>query len=164
MTIRGLCAGQYEEIEDAETGIVHKYLDVCGHGDELKFDPKDCKVTSGVRDFKEFNSGAQKEVIGKLRIDLVPAEMIEGDAEVLTYGATKYADHNWEKGIPFMTSYSAAMRHLMQWLKGVDIDTESGLKHIEQARLNLGMIVTQLRRGRDDLDDRPSKKVDDESN
>jgi hypothetical protein len=104
--------------------------------------------------FITHTSGAQKDKIDKLRLDLVPPEMILSLGTVLTYGAQKYDDRNWEKGIPYMDSYAASMRHLLQWASGVDIDDESGLQHIEQAALNLLMIATQTRRGRDDLDNR----------
>jgi len=102
-------------------------------------------------------SGALKHLDSKVRMELVPSEMIEALARPLTYGAKKYDSFNWEKGIPYLTSYAAAMRHLLAWRKGVDIDEESGLRHIEQAMLNLGMIVTQTERKRKDLDDRPIK-------
>jgi hypothetical protein len=106
------------------------------------------------KEHTKFTTGARKEIEEKLRVDLVTPEMIEALATVLTYGAKKYADRNWEKGIPYMVSVGAALRHLLQFLKNNDIDEESGLQHIEQAFLNLGMIVTQKRRNRTDLDDR----------
>ena len=37
---------------------------------------------------------------GKLRMDLVPPEAIKAMADVLTSGAAKYGDRNWEKGWP----------------------------------------------------------------
>ena len=36
---------------------------------------------------------------GKLRYDLISAVGMEELAKVYTYGAKKYADHNWRKGI-----------------------------------------------------------------
>ncbi len=113
-------------------------------------------------DFKltDMGTGAKKHLDGKCLLELVPPEMILALGDVLTYGAKKYAARNWEQGIPYMTSYASAMRHLMKWASGEDVDDESGLKHIEQAMLNLGMIVTQARRGRVDLDDRSVKHDD----
>jgi len=110
-------------------------------------------------EFEEMKTGGVKHTVGKNRLDLIPPEMIIGLGEVLTYGTAKYSERNWERGLPFMTSYGAAMRHLMHWAGGIDIDRESGLKHIDMAMINLGMIATQTRRGRRDLDDRPKKKA-----
>jgi hypothetical protein len=105
----------------------------------------------------KLKTGASKHLDGKLRTDLVTPEMIEALARVLTYGADKYEDRNWEKGIPYMTSVGAAMRHLLAFQKGIDTDEESGLYHIDQAFLNLGMVVTFNQRGRKDLDNRTAK-------
>lgn len=103
----------------------------------------------------EWESGAVRHVKDKIRIDLVPPEMILSLATVLTYGSIKYSDRNWEKGFPHMSVYASTMRHLMEWAEGDNVDEESGLQHIEQAMCNLGMIATQMRRHRYDLDDRP---------
>ena len=108
-----------------------------------------------VETFTKKDSGALKDEAGKPMVDLVTPEMITAIAEVLTYGSKKYEPRNWEKGIPYMANYAAAMRHLLQWHAGVDIDEESGLRHIDQAVTNLAMIATQTRRERSDLDDRP---------
>lgn len=105
-------------------------------------------------EFELQSTGALKDTAGKSRIDLVPAESIEALGDVLAYGASKYEDHNWEKGIPFSKTYAAAMRHLLKWHKGIDLDDESGLHHMEHAFTNIMMIVTQIRRDRTDLDDR----------
>ena len=99
-------------------------------------------------------SGALKHLEDKLRLDLIPPECIEAIGSVLSYGAKKYSDRNWEKGIQMSIQYGSALRHLMSWAKGIDIDKESGLHHIDQALTNLAMIATQTRRGRVDLDDR----------
>ena len=106
-------------------------------------------------DFAQLSTGAKKDLQGKSRLDLVPPEMIMGISHVLTYGTYKYAARNWEKGIPFMTSYAAAMRHLLTWASGTDLDEESGLHHLKHALCNLGMIITQIERERLELDDRP---------
>lgn len=104
----------------------------------------------------EFNTGANKELDGKLRMDLITPEMMIGLAKVLDYGTKKYADRNWEKGIPFMTSVASILRHLTAFIQGIDTDEESGLLHIEQVMTNAGFIVTQMHRGRIDLDNRPN--------
>ena len=48
----------------------------------------------------------------KPRMDLIPPETVEALAAVLTYGAKKYEDRNWEKGMSWGRVYGALMRHL----------------------------------------------------
>jgi hypothetical protein len=88
------------------------------------------------------NTG-NKEYGGKLRYDLVPPIASRSDAEVFTYGAGKYGDRNWEKGIDPEFMYAAAMRHIMAWRTGNSIDEESGIHHLAHARVNLAMIMAQ---------------------
>jgi hypothetical protein len=41
------------------------------------------------------SSGATKTDTGKIRFDLLPGHLVEPIAKVMTYGAEKYAPHNW---------------------------------------------------------------------
>lgn len=111
-------------------------------------------VSSSV--FHTAESGAMKDLGIKPRVDLIPSEMIEGLAEVLTYGATKYSDNNWRKGLNNSVHYAAAMRHLLKYWQGIDLDDESGIHHLKHAMTNLGMLVTNI--NRPELDDRYKDK------
>ena len=84
---------------------------------------------------------------GKLRMDLITPEMEEVLADILTYGTIKYEDRNWEKGIKYHRVYGALRRHLLAWLKGEEIDKESGRSHLDHALCNLAFLVTYERRG-----------------
>ncbi len=106
----------------------------------------------------EFSTGGQKDLKGKLRTDLIPPEAEIALAEVLTFGASKYQDRNWEKGIPFMSLYGATKRHLLAWVQGDTFDKESGMNHLKHALCDLAFLVTFSERGREDLDDRPVKE------
>lgn len=53
--------------------------------------------------------------------------------KVLQFGATKYGERNWEKGIHYSRLYSAAIRHLNAWFEGEDSDKETGLSHLAHA-------------------------------
>lgn len=91
---------------------------------------------------------------GKTRMDLITPEMLRALADPLTFGASKYSDNNWRKGIAYSRVLGAAMRHLTLWTEGVNIDEESGLNHLDQAMLNLGFLATFEREGRgEELDD-----------
>jgi hypothetical protein len=101
------------------------------------------------------STGAQKEIVGKLRYDLVPVEFEDELAKVYTEGAKKYSDRNWEKGLLFMKHhYAAARRHMAKWVKGIDLDDETNTHHLANAAWHLAAIITLSARGRTDLDDR----------
>ena len=95
---------------------------------------------------------AQKFDEGKLPIHLVPSAAVEGVARVLAYGAKKYAAHNFRKGMKWSRLYSAAMRHLLAWNAGQDLDPESRLPHLEHAACCLAMLLDadRLGHGEDD--------------
>ena len=69
----------------------------------------------------------------KLRMELLPVRPIEDIASVLTLGAKKYDDRNWEQGFDYTRTYGALQRHLHAWYKGEDIDPETGLSHLAHA-------------------------------
>ncbi len=95
----------------------------------------------------------------KPRMDLLTWEALKGLGNVMGFGATKYGDHNWRKGIKFSRIYAAALRHLLASLAGEDLDPESGLDHID----HLGacwMFLSTLKKTRPDLDDRFKNGLD----
>lgn len=69
----------------------------------------------------------------KRRDDLFPVDAFQSISEVLTFGAKKYADRNWEKGMKWGRLYRAALGHLMEWWKGNDLDPETNLPHLAHA-------------------------------
>jgi hypothetical protein len=93
---------------------------------------------------------------GKLRLDLIPAEATEGIGLVLTFGAQKYAAHNWRKGIEYSRIIGAIKRHLLEIEKGNDIDEESGLLHIDHISCNAAFLQTFMRQPKkySEFDDR----------
>jgi hypothetical protein len=88
----------------------------------------------------------------KPRMDLLDAHAIEQLALVLTFGAQKYAAHNWRKGLSKSRLIAAALRHLFAYLRGEDRDPESGLSHVAHA-MCCCMFLLGLEH-RVDLDDR----------
>lgn len=89
----------------------------------------------------------------KPRMDLISSIWIKGVAEVLTFGARKYAAHNWRKGIVQSRLLGAGLRHLFAFLQGEDFDPETGLCHLDHASCCL-MFARELWETRPDLDDR----------
>lgn len=100
----------------------------------------------------EINAGVKHDA-GKPMMELLSASWVEGVAKVLTLGAKKYASHNWRKGILQSRLLGAAFRHLFAYLRGEDLDPETGLSHLYHASCEL-MFAAELRETRPDLDDR----------
>lgn len=90
---------------------------------------------------------------GKIRLDLVPPSLLSAVGRVLTFGAAKYGDHNWQKGIAHSRLYAAAQRHMVAYWSGKDIDEESGLLALDHTLCDLAML-RELIVTRPDLDDR----------
>jgi hypothetical protein len=83
------------------------------------------KSSSGVR----FNNG-------KLRWSLVHFKSLEPMVRVLEFGAAKYDDHNWKKGLPSKEILESMQRHLAALIDGETHDKESGLSHIGHIQCN----------------------------
>jgi hypothetical protein len=69
----------------------------------------------------------------KPRLELLSVPALTATAQVMTYGALKYAPHNWRKGFQWSRLYSAALRHLLAHMSGEDKDPETGLSHLSHA-------------------------------
>lgn len=74
--------------------------------------------------------GAIKHDQAKPSMQLLPTASLQAIAEVLDFGAKKYAAHNWRKGMDWSRLLGAAMRHLTSFNDGEDKDPESGLSHL----------------------------------
>jgi len=88
-------------------------------------------------------------------MDLIPPEAIWALAEVLTYGAAKYEDRNWEKGMAWSRPYAALMRHMLAWWGGEDKDPETRYSHLWHALCCVVFLVTYEEWGMTEFDDRP---------
>lgn len=88
------------------------------------------------------NMNGQKFDKGKNRLGLIPPEIIEAVGKILTHGANKYAPRNWQKGISYEKIYGAMQRHLQKFWNGEELDSESGLPHLDHAACNLAFLIT----------------------
>lgn len=79
------------------------------------------------------NQEALKYDSGKLPLDLLPFEVLEEIAKVYKYGATKYAPHNWRKGMAWSRLIGATLRHFFAFCRGENKDKESELPHLSHA-------------------------------
>ncbi len=71
----------------------------------------------------------------KAPLDLLDRGWLTEVAKVMAFGAKKYARHNWRDGIADAQSryMAAAMRHIILWNEGSELDGESGLSHLAHA-------------------------------
>lgn len=98
----------------------------------------------------------------KVRLELIPPELVFSVAKVLTFGANKYADRNWELGMKWSRVFGALMRHLWSWWAGKGptnksflfgtLDDETGYSHLWHAGCCIAFLITYEERevGEDD--------------
>ena len=78
-------------------------------------------------------------------------------ANVFSYGAKKYAPHNWVKGMKWSVPIACILRHAHKlWVEGEENDPESGLPHVGHILCNLVMLDYYTQHY-DDLNDLPFK-------
>lgn len=93
---------------------------------------------------------------GKTRHDLLPTFAQEQYAKVMTIGATKYKERNWEAGMAWSTVLASLERHIQAFKSGEDYDLESGELHMAHAMCNVAFLLEYYKifpQG----DDRPHK-------
>ena len=77
---------------------------------------------------------------GKLQFSLIPPEVKLWLAEILTFGAKKYAPNNWKK-IEVQRYYDALERHINAFQLGEENDSESKMHHLKHALTNMMFIA-----------------------
>lgn len=94
----------------------------------------------------------RKDDAEKPRYDLIPPEILHGLAVVLTYGAVKYSERNWERGMRWGRPFGALMRHMWAWWRGEDKDPETGYSHLWHAACCVAFLISYEARklGEDD--------------
>ncbi len=83
---------------------------------------------------------------GKPLYHLLPSDALDGVVRVLTHGATKYAERNWERGMAWSRCYNSLMRHAWKWWRGEDMDADSGLPHVDHIVCNALFLAAYWRR------------------
>jgi hypothetical protein len=87
------------------------------------------------------SSKGKKFDAGKPMVSLVPSQPVIEIAKVMTFGAKKYAAHNWRNGLNWSRVADATLRHFLAWKEGEDFDPESGLLHLAHAGCNLMFLL-----------------------
>jgi hypothetical protein len=93
------------------------------------------------------------------RFDLIPEAPQWELAKLYGVGANKYAERNWELGYKYSLSYAALRRHLSQFWKGEDYDTETGCHHLSSVIFH-AMAMMEFQKTHPEMDDRPISKTE----
>ena len=94
---------------------------------------------------------------GKEPLAWLPWAAITELAKVQQYGHTKYKDfNNYKKGLEVSRNLSCALRHIRDYLSGVDVDAESGLHPLSHALCRIAFILQNIH-DRVEIDDRYKK-------
>lgn len=100
---------------------------------------------------KEESKGVNpKQAFGdrKVPLHLVPSTAMAAIAMGLKDGAKKYGAYNWRTlTVEAETYIGAALRHMMAWQEGEDIDPDSGNPHLFHAMASLAILVDALESG-----------------
>lgn len=114
----------YYWVQEVETGLESLYQreKLITHeeisGDEIKLEDTGTKFDND-----------------KPRFSLVNVDFLESLIRVLELGAKKYGEYNWQK-LDVERIENAAMRHLLEILKGNEVDQESGEPHASHLAAN----------------------------
>lgn len=100
-----------------------------------------------------------KTLRGQLRVDLslVPSAGLIHCAHSFMDGARKYNPYNWrDKKVPARIYIAAAQRHLLDWLDGEEVASDSKAHHLGHAMACCAIILDAMETG-NLIDDRPKK-------
>lgn len=130
--------------------VQYSDLMVC-HLCDLRWDTNDAAPPACGRS-ELLAKGGHKDDQGKVRMDLIPPELLEGVGDILTFGAEKYSERNWEHGMKWSRPFGALMRHMWAWWGGEDKDPETGRSHLWHAGCCIAFLIAYEARktGQDD--------------
>lgn len=147
-----------DSIKEKHPDITSKSLKPPAGG--IKYN-QDTTVRTEIKSYK-FNTKEYVKIpeIGGIKYDQDKTEYhyfspiaLEKINQILTFGAKKYAAHNWRGGFVWSRPFNACMRHLWAWWRGEDKDPETGLSHLAHAACCI-MFLLEFEETKKDLDDR----------
>lgn len=104
----------------------------------------------------ELNEGVKHDE-EKTKFHLIPDYPLEELAKLYTEGAKKYEDWNWKKGMKWSRVFSALLRHLYAWRRGIRYDDETSREHLSAVMWACCTLMEYERLGLGE-DDRPCKQ------
>ncbi len=100
------------------------------------------------------NSEGRKDDQTKPPLYLLPFDALYSITAALEFGAKKYGDRNWEKGMAWHRPLRACLGHLWDWWLRRGPDPETGLSHLAHAGCCILFLIAYELRGVGH-DDRP---------
>lgn len=116
-----------------------------------------------MKEDKEEVMEGRKDDQGKNRLELIPPELLTAIGSILTFGAEKYDDRNWEKGMDWGRVYGALQRHLWAWWNGEEFDPETGKSHLWHAGCCIAFLIAYEERNIG-TDSRPNRRTGSDGN
>lgn len=95
-------------------------------------------------------TGALREALGVPYLKQLPLEALAAGAASLEYGAKKYADRNWEKGLPWQQMIDSLKRHIDDFERRHDYDNGddgSGMHQVCMIMASAMMLSASVIRG-----------------
>lgn len=140
-----------------------------GPGGLIEYDDdKNCKKCNGgvFNRTNWINMKASRDNSSKPPLDYILTfpDALRAFAMVCKHGEKRYARLNYLKSNkPLLAEYTAcALRHLLAWAEGKDLDEDSGQPHLAHALWNL-LALTQFSLDKTGIDDRPKRGVVDQA-
>ena len=102
------------------------------------------------KNWKTSETGAMREAIGVPYFRQLPLEALAAGAAALEYGANKYDNRNWEKGLPYQQMIDSLKRHIEDFERGRNYDDGeggSGLPHVALIMSSAMMLSASVIRG-----------------
>lgn len=144
-TVAGVC--RKESVSD-EVSLAHYTCPQCGKRHNYRTMYETCSkrcadaLAKSKLAKKADNKVGLKFDTGKLKYSLVPLAATRALAEILTFGAEKYAPNNWQLvSNPEERYTDALLRHLESYRAGEKIDPESGFSHLKHAITNIAFLL-----------------------
>lgn len=74
-------------------------------------------------------------------LSLLPREFLVEVARAFEHGEKKYGRYNYRNGMDWHRILAAALRHLVAWNEGENLDPESGNNHLGHAGACIAMLL-----------------------
>ena len=129
------CCGNFQNVKESD-----KHQDDCTHPEKKSC--AECSKRCGLAEECTEKNQEAKHDKGKLRLTLVPTEIIKAIAVIRMYGTEKYKDpDNWKK-VEAQRYRDAAYRHFLAYLEHpYELDPESRLPHLWHLACNIAFLI-----------------------